>query len=113
MLDTRFPRPPGDIGHPAQLRRSGAARGRAGGAWPAKRGRQRASPASKRPARSTFCDARCGAWKREGAKAITTSCGFLVLLQRELQDAVRVPMVTSSLLQLPAAAGRSSRKSAC
>lgn len=36
-----------------------------------------------------------------GACAITTSCGFLVLLQRELQHAVPVPVVTSSLLLLP------------
>jgi hypothetical protein len=37
----------------------------------------------------------------QGALAITTSCGFLVLLQRELQATVRVPVVTSSLLLLP------------
>ena len=37
----------------------------------------------------------------EGALAITTSCGFLVLFQRELQDAVSVPLVTSSLVLLP------------
>jgi hypothetical protein len=37
----------------------------------------------------------------EGARAITTSCGFLVLLQDELQGAVQVPVITSSLLQLP------------
>jgi hypothetical protein len=36
-----------------------------------------------------------------GTAAITTSCGFLVLLQRELQQAVPVPVVTSSLLLLP------------
>ncbi len=38
----------------------------------------------------------------EGARALTTSCGFLVLLQQELQAAVGVPVVSSSLLQLPA-----------
>jgi aspartate/glutamate racemase len=37
-----------------------------------------------------------------GVAAITTSCGFLALLQDELQAAVNVPVVTSSLLQLPA-----------
>ena len=42
------------------------------------------------------------AMEKGGARAITTSCGFLVLLQKELQAAVRVPVVTSSLLQLPA-----------
>ena len=41
------------------------------------------------------------ALEREGAAALTTSCGFLVLAQREMQDAVSIPVVTSSLLQLP------------
>ena len=41
------------------------------------------------------------AMEKGGARAITTDCGFLVLLQKELQAAVRVPVVTSSLLQLP------------
>jgi hypothetical protein len=39
--------------------------------------------------------------ERRGARAITTSCGFLVLLQKELQAVSRVPVVTSSLLLLP------------
>jgi Asp/Glu/hydantoin racemase len=34
-------------------------------------------------------------------KAITTSCGFLSLFQRELTDAVSIPVFTSSLLQIP------------
>jgi hypothetical protein len=42
----------------------------------------------------------------EGARAITTSCGFLVLLQQQLQAAVRVPVITSSLLQLPSLLAR-------
>jgi hypothetical protein len=37
----------------------------------------------------------------QGAGAITTSCGFLVLFQRELQAALPVPVWTSSLLKLP------------
>src|SRR3712207_5024793 len=36
-----------------------------------------------------------------GAEAITTNCGFLSLFQRELQEAVGVPVATSSLLQVP------------
>ena len=36
-----------------------------------------------------------------GADGITTNCGFLSLFQRELQAAVPVPVVTSSLLQVP------------
>ena len=37
----------------------------------------------------------------DGAKAITTSCGFLVLLQKEMQAQVKIPVITSSLLQVP------------
>jgi len=36
-----------------------------------------------------------------GAKAITTSCGFLSLFQEELARSVRVPLFTSSLLLVP------------
>jgi hypothetical protein len=36
-----------------------------------------------------------------GAAAITTGCGFLVLFQKQLADAVSVPLFSSSLLQLP------------
>ena len=37
-----------------------------------------------------------------GAEAITTNCGFLSLFQRELAAAVRVPVATSSLMQVNA-----------
>lgn len=36
----------------------------------------------------------------EGADGITTNCGFLSLFQRELADAVGVPVATSSLMQV-------------
>ena len=36
-----------------------------------------------------------------GAAAITTNCGFLSLFQRELAAHVRVPVATSSLMQVP------------
>lgn len=36
-----------------------------------------------------------------GAEAITTNCGFLTLFQAELSAAVKVPVATSSLLQVP------------
>ncbi|NDP40722.1 MAG: aspartate/glutamate racemase family protein [Rhodoferax sp.] len=39
----------------------------------------------------------------QGAKAITTSCGFNAIFQRELASAVGVPVFTSSLLQVPIA----------
>jgi len=37
----------------------------------------------------------------EGATLITTSCGFLVTAQKALGEALPVPVVTSSLLQIP------------
>ena len=36
-----------------------------------------------------------------GAEGITTNCGFLTLFQAELAAAVRVPVATSSLMQVP------------
>lgn len=105
MLQTRFPRPPGDIGHPASFpvptRRVVVA-----GATPGRVVRSAAD------LRESGLVERFAAAARElqaqGAAAITTSCGFLVLFQGELQAAVRVPVVTSSLVMLPAllAAGR-------
>jgi Asp/Glu/hydantoin racemase len=38
---------------------------------------------------------------RLGAEAITTNCGFLSLFQNELAAAVKVPVATSSLMQVP------------
>ena len=98
MLDTRFPRPPGDVGHPdafgVPVRRHVVR-----GAWPATIVQTAAGlrAAGVAPA---FVHA-VQALEAEGARAVTTSCGFLVLLQDELQAAARVPVVTSSLLQLP------------
>lgn len=36
-----------------------------------------------------------------GAEAITTNCGFLAIYQRELAEALAVPVATSSLMQVP------------
>lgn len=38
---------------------------------------------------------------RQGAEAITTNCGFLALFQRELSEALKVPVMTSALMQVP------------
>ncbi len=98
MLDTQFPRPLGDIGHPETFSVP-THREIVRGIWPAKvvqsaagLHQARTVPAFQAVVRNL---------EKRGAKAITTSCGFLVLLQKELQSAVRVPLVTSSLLQLP------------
>jgi hypothetical protein len=37
----------------------------------------------------------------QGVAAITGACGFLVLFQKQLADAVRIPLFASSLIQLP------------
>jgi hypothetical protein len=99
MLETRFPRPPGDAGHPATFGRPVRHRV-VPGAFP------RSVVTSAAALRGSGLDAlfvsAVRALAHEGAQAITTSCGFLVLLQAELQAAVRMPVVTSSLLQLPA-----------
>lgn len=95
MLDTRFPRPPGDIGNPETFSRHGipvrfhVVRG----ASPERIVKQ-ADPALLQP----FVDA-ARAMVEEGAAMITTSCGFLAAYQDTLADAVPVPVVTSSLLQ--------------
>ncbi len=98
MLDTKFPRLPGDIGHPDAFGVPTSLRV-VKGAWPAK---VVASSSGLRGARVVPAfEFVVRAMARDGARAITTSCGFLVLLQKELQAAVKVPVITSSLLQLP------------
>ncbi len=98
MLQTRFPRPLGDVGHPATfdfpVRRRVVQ-----GASPAAvvRGRDAAVLAPFVAAAQALVD--------EGADAIATSCGFLARWQAELQAAVPVPVWTSSLLQLAEQAG--------
>jgi aspartate/glutamate racemase len=39
--------------------------------------------------------------QEEGVKAITGACGFMALFQREVSEAVDVPVFLSSLLQIP------------
>lgn len=97
MLDTRFPRPPGDVGNaltwpfPVRYRIVAGAESR--------RVIGETDPALLRP----FIDAACDL-QAAGVRAITTSCGFLAIFQRELQAGLSVPMLTSSLLQVPLAA---------
>lgn len=95
MLDTRFPRPEGDVGHPASWRMPVRYRTVAGAS--PQRVVRAGDPTLLRP----FVDA-ARALQAEGATAITTSCGFLVRLQAEMQAALDVPLWTSSLLALPA-----------
>lgn len=98
MLDTQFPRPLGDLGNPQSW----------GvpvhldifkGVWPAK---VVTSAASMRQARLVpGFQGMVRSMQMRGVQAVTTSCGFLVMLQKELQAVTKLPVVTSSLLQLP------------
>lgn len=91
MLDTRFPRLVGDIGHPATfpfpVRHLVVA-----GASPS-----RVVLDADRSLLAPFVAA-ARALAAEGCAAISTSCGFLALFQKEMQEAVAVPVWTSSLL---------------
>ncbi len=99
MLETRFPRPPGDVGHAGtfsfEVRRIVV---------------QRATPARVvRGADPRLLEPFVEAARHlvdEGALAISTSCGFLARWQRELQAALPVPVWTSSLLWLAELAPR-------
>lgn len=94
LLETKFPRLPGDIGNPAtwlfpvHYRTVRGAvpdrvvRGRAAGLLPA------------------FCQA-ADELTALGAAGITTSCGFMALYQRELAEHCKVPFAGSALLQIP------------
>jgi hypothetical protein len=95
MLDTRFPRPPGDVGNPQTYARAGIPVRffTVEGASP-KRIVEEADPRLVQP----FVDAAVRL-VAQGASMITTSCGFLAAYQDVLSRAVAVPVLSSSLLQ--------------
>jgi Asp/Glu/hydantoin racemase len=94
MLDTRFPRIPGDMGNattfdfPVRYHRvTGASPDRV-----VRQGQRELLPAFIEGARFL---------EREGVRAITTNCGFLAKFQAELAASVGVPVFTSSLMLVP------------
>jgi hypothetical protein len=96
-LDTRFPRLVGDIGNPASFAVPTLTRVVHG----ARPDQAVQSAAAQRDA--ALLDPFLRTMRElesAGASAITTSCGFLVLLQKDLQAQATVPVVTSSLLLL-------------
>ena len=94
MLETRFPRIPGDMGNALT--------------WPFPVLYKVVPGASPR---RVVCDKAQGLLDeflaaadelvRLGADGITTTCGFLSLYQREIAAHVGVPVATSSLMQIP------------
>ncbi len=93
MLDTTFPRIPGDIGNPETF--SFPVRYQTVKGASSKRVVIDADPLLLQP----FIEA-ARSLESEGVKAITTSCGFLALFQQQLADSVAIPVFTSSLLQV-------------
>jgi Asp/Glu/hydantoin racemase len=94
MLEARFPRIPGDMGH--------------AGTWPFPvlyKLVKGASPQRVVAEQATGLLPNFIAAAQElealGADGITTNCGFLSLYQKELAAAVTVPVATSSLMQVP------------
>jgi hypothetical protein len=94
MLETRFPRIPGDMGN--------------GETWPFPVLYKVVPGASPRRVVRERAEglldqflAAADELVRLGADGITTTCGFLSLYQREIAAHVGVPVATSSLLQIP------------
>lgn len=94
LLDTYFPRPLGDMGNPATFSFP-VLYEKVAGALPERVVRERDASLLL-----PFMEAAKNL-ERRGAKAITTSCGFLSVYQKELAMAVEVPLFTSSLIQIP------------
>lgn len=94
MLDTVFPRFPGDIGNPASFGFPVKYRV-VPGALP-----KRVVYEADRDLLKPFIQA-AKELESQGARVITTSCGFLSLFQREIAAELRVPFISSSLVQVP------------
>jgi hypothetical protein len=96
VLDTKFPRIPGDIGNattfdfPVRYQV-------VPGATPEQ---IVAAPDRARALLPSFIEAATGL-ERDGVRAITTTCGFLTVVQDEIAEAVSVPVITSSLFLVP------------
>ena len=94
MLDTRFPRLPGDIGNATTF------------SYPVmyKIVEQATVDRVVKAADAGLIEpfVRAGMELiQNGARAIVTSCGFMAIFQKELAQALPVPVFTSSLLQVP------------
>lgn len=92
MLDTHFPRIPGDVGNEKSFSFPIVKKIVTGAST--RRVVLEGDSSLLRP----FLDA-ARELEAEGVAAITTSCGFLAMFQRELAAAVSVPVFTSALLQ--------------
>lgn len=103
MLESRFPRFKGDIGHPETFDPP-ALLETICNATPKRVVEDQATGLV-----NSFANAAIKL-EQAGANLITTSCGFLVLHQKILEAAVTVPLVSSALLAVPVAAEQLSQK---
>lgn len=101
MLDTRFPRIEGDVGNPASFdfpviyrRMEGIGSADAVSAHP------------DRPRVLAALKANAEALAKEGAVGLSTSCGFLALYQKEMEQLSPVPVATSALLLIKKLMGK-------
>jgi hypothetical protein len=101
MLDTRFPRIEGDVGNPASFdfpvifrTMQGIGSADAVAAHP------------DRPRVLAALKANAEALAAEGAVGLSTSCGFLALYQKDLEQLSPVPVATSALLLIRTLAGK-------
>ena len=103
LLDTTFPRIPGDVGNersypfPVQIKKVRGATV------------QRVVYDADPTLRELFIDA-ARELESEGVAAITSSCGFLSPVQKDVAEAVNIPVFLSSLMQVPIVYAMTQRK---
>lgn len=103
MIEGYFPRPPGAIGNATTfpfpvLHR--VVKGATGGQTVRRLPELDPNDPEYRAAIAPWIEG-AQALEREGVRAITTSCGFSALFQRELTEAVDIPVFATSLLLVP------------
>jgi hypothetical protein len=103
MLDTSFPRIPGDVGNPLSYGYPVLFRTVRGATV------QRVVYEADPLLLENFIEA-AQDLQEQGAAAITSSCGFLSLFQDRVAQAVSVPVFLSSLLQVPLAYALTQRR---
>ncbi len=93
MLDTHFPRVPGDVGNATSFPFPVAFR-------TVKEANSETVVLKQDPALiQPFCKA-AQELEAEGCKCIVTSCGFMAIFQKEIAASVNIPVISSSLLQV-------------
>ena len=103
LLDTTFPRVPGDVGNessypfPVRIKKVHGATV------------QRVVYDADPTLRELFVDA-ARELESEGVAGITSSCGFLSPIQKDVAEAVNIPVFLSSLMQVPMAYAMTQRK---